>query len=155
MANRKALALCASLAALAALSLAGPATADEAEEQLRKAAPGACAEPRRFDAGAACADCPTASGSEREGFSVAGPARGRFSPTDVAATVADAPLAAPDRGEFNGRGPCDTPGSCGASAGPVPPGRGGNGGNGGAGGGVGVIERPPKPSGPPGSQPPR
>ncbi len=96
MANRKALALCASLA-LAALSLAGPAAADEAEEQLRRSAPGACAEPRRFDAGAACADCPAASGTEREGFNVAGPARGRFSPTDVAATVADVPLAAPDR----------------------------------------------------------
>jgi hypothetical protein len=152
MTNRTALALGASLC-LAIGSLAGPAGADDAEEQLRRAAAGTCAEPRRFNAGVACADCPAASGTERDGFNVAGPARGRFSPTDVAADVAASPIAAPDRGDFDGRGPCDTPGSCGASVGPLPPGSGGNGG--GAGGGVSVVERPPKPTGPPGTNPPR
>ena len=154
MANRKALALCASLA-LATVSLASPAAADEAEDQLRRASPGTCAEPRRFDAQAACADCPSAGSAERDGFNVAGPARGRFSPTDVAATIDDAAISAPERGDFDGRGPCDTPGSCGATTGPVPPRGGGNGGGGSAGGGVGVVEQPPKPSGPPGTQPPR
>ena len=154
MANRTALALCASLA-LATASLAGPAAADEAEEQLRRASPGTCAEPRHFDAGAACADCPSANAAEREGYNVTGPARGRFSPTDVAATVEDSSISAPERGDFQGRGPCDTPGSCGATTGPVPPRAGGNGGGSGAGGGGGVVERPPKPSGPPGTQPPR
>jgi hypothetical protein len=153
MANRTAMALCASLA-LALASLAGPAAADEAEEQLRRASPGSCAEPRRFDAGVACTDCPGAGSAERDGFNVAGPARGRFSPTDVAATIADVPISTPDRGDFDGRGPCDTPGSCGATTTPLPPGR-GNGGNGGAGGGVSVVERPPKPTGPPGTPPPR
>jgi hypothetical protein len=138
MANRTAIALCASLALLA-LSMAGAARADDAENQLRRASPGSCAEPRRFE--------------ERDGFSVAGPARGRFSPTDVAADVADVPIAAPDRGDFEGRGPCDTPGSCGVGTGPLPPGSGGGGG--GAGGGVSVVERPPKPTGPPGTNPPR
>jgi hypothetical protein len=152
MANRTAIALCASLALLA-LSMAGAARADDAENQLRRASPGSCAEPRRFEAGVACADCPTASSAERDGFSVAGPARGRFSPTDVAADVADVPIAAPDRGDFEGRGPCDTPGSCGVGTGPLPPGSGGGGG--GAGGGVSVVERPPKPTGPPGTNPPR
>jgi hypothetical protein len=153
MANPKALALGASLA-LAIGSLALPALADEAEEQLRRASAGSCAEPRRFEAAAACADCPGAGSADRDGFSVAGPARARFSPTDVSATVADVPIAAPERGDFDGRGPCDTPGSCGATTGPLLPGAGGNGGGGGAGGGVSVVERPPKPSGPPGTNPP-
>lgn len=130
----------------AALCAGSPAGAAEPGDR-NVAAPGACAEPRRFDGSGACPDCPTASAIDEKGFSVAGPARAHFSPNDVAATVPAADGAAPpELGEFEGRGPCDTPGSCGGAVTAVP-GRGSPGGN----GGVTVIERPPRPGGPPGT----
>jgi hypothetical protein len=138
------LALLGGLLALAAP--AAPAAGAEAEEG-RLAAPGRCAEPRRFQ-GSACTDC----GDEAvagEGFDVAGPIAGRFAPADVAApAAAGAAVAPPTLGGFEGRGPCDSPGSgclgtvAPAPAGPTSPSAGGR--------GVRVIERPPNPGGPPG-----
>jgi len=140
----------ASLALLGALAFAAPAVGVEVEDK-GVAAAGACAEPRRFD-GSACTDCPSASAADEADFSVAGPARGRFSPTDVAAPL-PAPagaVAQPEIGSFAGRGPCDTPGSCTGAVSPVPTGR--NSPGGGAAGGLTVVERPPRPGGPPGTR---
>lgn len=139
----------ASVALLGALAFGAPAAAVEAEDK-GVAAAGACAEPRRFD-GSGCTDCPSASAAEDADFSVAGPARGRFSPTDVAAPLpAPATAAAPPEIDgFAGRGPCDTPGSCTGAVAPSPPGQGSPGG---AGGGLTVVERPPRPGGPPGTR---
>jgi hypothetical protein len=133
---------------LAALALAGPgpARAAEADEPLL-AAPGNCAEPRRFDGSGACTDCGDAARSAEDGFNVSGPARARFAPTDVAASAdGGAGIAPPERGNFEGRGPCDTPGSCTGPIAPERPGQPTPGGN----GGITVVERPPKPGGPPG-----
>jgi hypothetical protein len=57
--------------------------------------------------------------------------------------------APPELGGFEGRGPCDTPGSCTGSVAPAPPGQGSPGGGG---GGLTVVERPPRPAGPPGTR---
>lgn len=129
-------------------TLAASALAASAEDHKSEvAAPGNCAEPRRFDGSGACADC--ADPARNAGFSVAGPARARFSPADVAAGAGEAGAPAPEIGEFSGRGPCDTPGSCtGAVA--VPSGSQGS--PGGENGGVTVIERPPRPTRPPGNR---
>lgn len=134
------------------LALTVPGAAAEAEQAL--AAPGKCAEARRFQAGA-CTDCDeTARREDSEGFAVAGPIGGRFSPADVAAPAAvGAPPAPPGLGGFEGRGPCDTPGSCLGTVAPAPPtgtgaptspARGGR-----------IVERPPNPGGPPGRPPGR
>ena len=142
-------ALCATL-----LALAGPAPAAATEaEQALLATPGKCAEPRHFQGSGACADCADASRSAEDGgFDVSGPVRSRFSPADVAASAAPAAgLAPPALGGFEGRGPCDSPGSgCLGTVAPAPAGPSSPAG----GGGVTVVERPPKPGGPPG-RPPR
>jgi hypothetical protein len=129
------------------LALAGPASGAPEDEALL-AAPGKCAEARHYQ-GTACTDCgETAASADDDGLSVAGPASGRFSPNDVAAPAAEVAVEPPSRGSFEGRGPCDSPGSgClgtvqPAPQGPQPPTRGG--------GGVTVVERPPNPGGPPG-----
>jgi hypothetical protein len=138
----------ASVALLGALAFGAPAVAVEAQDK-GVAAAGTCAEPRRFD-GSGCTDCPSASAADESDFSVAGPARGRFSPTDVAAPPAPAAAAAPPEiGGFAGRGPCDTPGSCTGAVAPAPPGRTTPGGGA---GGLTVVERPPRPGGPPGTR---
>jgi hypothetical protein len=127
------------------LALAGlPAAATDAEQALL-AAPGKCAEARLFQ-GAACADCGEA--AEDQGFDVSGSVAGRFSPADVAAQGAvSAGPGAPTLPGFEGRGPCDTPGSgCLGPVAPDPAGPSAPTGN----GGVRVIERPPNPGGPPG-----
>jgi hypothetical protein len=135
-------------AALLALAGPAPAAAEEAEQQALLAAPGKCAEPRRFQGSGACADCTDAAGAENGGFDVAGPVRSRFSPADVAASAAPgSALAPPDLGGFDGRGPCDSPGSgCLGTVAPAPAGPSGPSG----GRGVTVVERPPNPGGPPG-----
>jgi hypothetical protein len=127
------------LALLLGLGLPGAATAGAPGEELL-AAPGRCAEPRRFQ--------PTGA-LESAGVDVAGPAAARFAPGDVAAGVATPPvLPTPKPEGFDGRGPCDVPGSgCLGPVAPAPPGRTGPGGN----GGVTVVERPPRPSRPPGA----
>jgi hypothetical protein len=130
-----------------ALAAAAPAAAADAADE-RVAAPGACAEPRRFDA-AGCTDCPSSASTSESDFSVAGPARSRFSPADVAASSPGAgAMAPPELGGFEGRGPCDTPGSCTGSVAPTLPGQGSPGGGR---PGVTVVERPPRPGGPPGT----
>jgi hypothetical protein len=137
----------ATLAAALALAGPGPAAAAGADEP-QLAAPGNCAEPRRFDGSGACTDCGDAARTAEDGFNVSGPARARFAPTDVAASAGGGEaVAAPERGNFEGRGPCDTPGSCMGSVAPAPPNQPTPGGN----GGVTVVERPPKPSNPPGT----
>ncbi len=133
-------------ALLLALALAPAAALAAAADEL--AAPGPCAEPRRFDASGACADC----ADPARGFDVSGPARSRFAPADVAAGATEVPVAAPESRGFAGRGPCDVPGS--GCTGPIAPSptAGSPGGNG---GGLTVVERPPKPGGPPGTNPGR
>jgi hypothetical protein len=130
------------------LALAGlPAAATDAEEALL-AAPGKCAEARLFH-GTACTDCGEATRSaEDQGFDVSGAVAGRFSPADVAAPgAASTGPEAPTLRGFEGRGPCDSPGSgCLGTVAPAPAGSSSPTGN----GGVRVIERPPNPGGPPG-----
>jgi hypothetical protein len=128
------------------LALAPLAAAATDAEQALLATPGKCAEARRFQ-GTACADCGQATrAAEDEGFDVSGSIAGRFSPADVAATAASPGPAAPTLRGFDGRGPCDTPGSCQGTVAPGPAGPTSPTGN----GGVSVIERPPNPGGPPG-----
>lgn len=141
-------------AVLSSVLMAGvPATgadAAAAEPGSRQvAAPGACAEPRRFE-GAACTDCGAAAGASASQFSVAGPARMRFSPADVAAGPDATGVAPPTLPGFSGRGPCDTPGSCTGAVRPAPTPETPRGN--GPGGGLTVVERPPRPGGPPGSR---
>jgi hypothetical protein len=125
----------------------GPAAALAAPDGERLAAPGPCAEPRRFVGSGACPDC---TDPARGGFDVSGPARLRFAPTDVAGGVDGAPVPPPETRGFAGRGPCDVPGSgCTGSVAPAPRGPQSPGGR----GGLTVVERPPKPGGPPGSKP--
>jgi hypothetical protein len=134
------------LGGLLALAAPAPAAAAEAEEG-RLAAPGRCAEPRRFQA-SACTDC-AEEALAGEGFDVAGPISGRFAPADVAAPAGTgAAVAPPTLGGFDGRGPCDSPGS--GCLGTVAPAPAGPSNPSGAGRGVRVIERPPNPGGPPG-----
>jgi hypothetical protein len=142
---------CSTFAALVFASALAPAAALAAPGSAPLAAPGPCAEPRRFDASGACADCadPARSG----GFDVSGPARARFTPADVAAGPAEAPLASPENRGFVGRGPCDVPGS--GCTGPIAPAPRGSNGGGGNGGGLTVVEQPPKPGRPPGTNPRR
>jgi hypothetical protein len=130
---------------LVALALAPAAAFAASSESEVLAAPGPCAEPRRWSASGACTDC---GDPARSGFDVSGPARARFSPTDVAAGANEAPLPAPESQGFAGRGPCDVPGS--GCTGPIAPDPGGPAGTGGN-GGLTVVERPPKPGGPPGT----
>jgi hypothetical protein len=136
------------LLGLVALAIATAAPALAAGEH-GVAPAGTCAEPRRFDGSAACTDCPAAEDAD-DSFAVSGPARGRFSPNDVAAKLPGpaAEAAPPELGDFQGRGPCDTPGSCTGAVAQPPTGGGSPGGN----GGVGVVERPPRPGGPPGTK---
>jgi hypothetical protein len=128
------------------LALAGlPAAASDADDALL-ATPGKCAEPRLFQ-GTACADCGEATrAAEDPGFDVSGAIAGRFSPADVAAPTGSTGPDAPTLRGFEGRGPCDTPGSCQGTVAPSPGGTSTPTG----GGGVTVIERPPNPGGPPG-----
>lgn len=132
---------------VAGVPAAGADAAPATPEDRQVAAPGACAEPRRFE-GAACADCPTAAGASASQFSVAGPARSRFSPADVAAGPSATGLAPPTPQGFSGRGPCDTPGSCTGSVRPAPTPETPRG----NGPGLTVVERPPRPGNPPGTR---
>jgi hypothetical protein len=130
---------------LVALALAPAAALGASSDDDVLAAPGPCAEPRRWNVSGACADCGDPATS---GFDVSGPARARFSPSDVAAGATEPPVAVPEIQGFAGRGPCDVPGS--GCTGPIAPAPGGPdrpGGN----GGLTVVERPPKPGGPPGT----
>jgi len=132
---------------LIALALASAPALAAAPEGDLLAAPGPCAEPKRFSGSGACPDC---GDPARGGFDVSGPARARFAPTDVAAGAGDESLPAPDPQGFAGRGPCDVPGSgCTGPIAPSPEAPGGPGGN----GGLTVIERPPRPGNPPGTRP--
>jgi hypothetical protein len=137
----------ATLSALLFATALGTAAALAAPDAERLAAPGPCAEPRRFDGSGACADC---ADPARGGFDVSGPARLRFAPTDVAAGAEGAQPAPPENPGFSGRGPCDVPGSgCTGPLAPAPKGPESPGG----GGGLTVVERPPKPGSPPGTKP--